>query len=43
VAALELLPVMVGVPAAPEPAPAPLPGAPVPSATAPPTAPERTR
>ncbi|MGE8248403.1 MAG: penicillin-binding transpeptidase domain-containing protein, partial [Stenotrophomonas bentonitica] len=40
VAALELLPVVVGVPA---PAPAPEPGAPVPSATAPPTAPERPR
>ncbi len=40
VAALELLPVVVGVPA---PAPVPEPGAPVPSATAPPTAPERPR
>ncbi|MGX9190732.1 penicillin-binding protein 2 [Stenotrophomonas sp. Ker107b] len=43
VAALELLPVVVGVPAAPAPSPAPAPGAPVPSATPPPTAPERPR
>jgi penicillin-binding protein 2 len=43
VAALELMPVVVGVPAAPAPAPAPTPGAPVPSATPPPTAPERPR
>jgi penicillin-binding protein 2 len=42
-AALELMPVVVGVPAAPGPAPAPTPGAPVPSATPPPTAPERPR
>ncbi|WP_411852185.1 penicillin-binding protein 2 [Stenotrophomonas sp. LGBM10] len=44
-ATLELLPVQVGVPAAPEPAPlpAPLPGAPPPPAAAPPTAPERSR
>ena len=40
VAALELMPVVVGLPA---PAPAPDPGAPVPSATPPPTAPERPR
>jgi len=43
VAALELLPVVVGVPAAPAPSPAPAPGTPLPSATTPPTAPERPR
>jgi penicillin-binding protein 2 len=40
--ALELLPVVVGVPA-PLPAPSPLPGAPVPPATLPPTSPEHAR
>lgn len=40
-AALESLPVHVGLPVAP--VPSPVPGAPVPAATAPPTAPERSR
>ena len=40
-AALESLPVQVGLPVAP--VPSPMPGAPVPAATAPPTAPERSR
>ncbi len=40
-AALESLPVQVGLPVAP--VPSPVPGAPVPAATAPPTAPERSR
>lgn len=43
-ALLESLPIVVGLPSAPVPAPSPLaPGAPVPAAAPPPTAPERAR
>lgn len=43
-ALLESLPIMVGLPSAPVPAPSPLaPGAPVPAAAPPPTTPERAR
>jgi penicillin-binding protein 2 len=42
-AALESLPIVVGLPSAPVPAPPSAPGAPLPAASAPPTAPERAR
>ncbi len=42
-ALLESLPIVVGLPSAPIPAPPPPPGAPVPAAAPPPTAPERVR